>query len=329
MGAFQTAKDSLESLIQIMKGLLIFLLLLIGLGVGLYFGSPKFKLIIDDFVADKREELDGARQRPEDTADKGPAEQLPPREPAEDKAPAQPKETAQSEVDRLVEDLYPMPDIKPLLELVDNWTMVPERIFPREIVVKVPVEMVLKGAAGQGGSKTSAGSKVTAVSAAGTSLTVVPFEGASVQGVVVLEDTDLREQLEKQYDEFVERRTNEVIALREAEKERIGARKEKAVASGETWSMPTIGYTDGSDPKFDPVKASLRRGEAGDRVYDDAKRWRWAGPEWVKGTQYDAALVQFEVSTIFGTFKNEVKALMQNGEVVKWVWPDTNKEVDY
>ena len=48
-----------------MKGFFIFLILVVALGVGLYYGSPQFKSMVDGFIADKREELEGARQREE------------------------------------------------------------------------------------------------------------------------------------------------------------------------------------------------------------------------------------------------------------------------
>ena len=49
-----------------------------------------------------------------------------------------------SDLDMLLEQTYPLPDFKPLVELVDNWTNVPTRAFPPEITVNLPVEYELK-----------------------------------------------------------------------------------------------------------------------------------------------------------------------------------------
>jgi hypothetical protein len=310
----------------IMKGFIKFIFVLAILGAIGYFAWPYVKPYIGEFVSE--EIIEKPVEKP---VGEEPGRASQPKTKVSvvvrDKA-ALKVEAAKSEVDLLVEELYPMPDIKPLEELVGNWREIPERVFPREVVVKVPVELKLVSAPGAGGSKMDVGERLVALSGAGGVLAVAPTPDAAVRGEVAVDDTDLKEVLGQVYDDFVVNRTEKVLAQRDAERVRIEKEREKAEAAGQSW-VASSGYADGSGPEFAAMKASIGRGEAGDRSLAEAKGWRWIGPDWVKGTQYDAGLVRFEVSTIFGVFKNELKALHENGKVVRWVYPATNETLRY
>ncbi|MEM9280343.1 MAG: hypothetical protein AAGA96_00820 [Verrucomicrobiota bacterium] len=306
------------------------------MGAILYFAWPHLKPRIDElrpqvdeFIAEKlgngkEEEAESGETK--SATGEAAMDDLPSAAPQEEPAPF--PEPTLTEIDGIVEDLYPMPDIKPLLELVGNWEAIPERVFPRRVTINVPVKMALISAPGVGGSEMGAGELLVALSSAGGELEVAPTEEATVRGTVPVDGTDLREQLTTVYDDFVSKRTQEVLAQREAERKRIAEARREAEGSGRAW-IPSTGYTDGSAPEFSAMKLSISRGEAGDRDLQDATGWRWIGPDWVQGTQYESGLVRFETETIFGVFKNELKALHDDGRVVRWVYPATNETVQY
>jgi hypothetical protein len=310
-----------------MKGFIKFLFVVAILGAIGYFSWPYLKPYIGEFIT---EEIGG--EPTDETVEEKPLEVAPKPETAApvvvEERMVPKEEVPKSEIDRIVEDLYPMPEIKPLLELVGNWKQIPDRVFPREVVVNVPVELRLVSAPAAGGSKMGAGEVLVALAAREGMLDVAPTPDAAVRGAVAVDDTNLKDVLQTVYDEFVEKRRGEVLAQRDAERSRIETEREAATAAGETW-VASGGYTDGSGPEFAAMKASIGRGDAGTRTLSEAKGWRWVGPDWVKGTQYDAGLVRFEVSTIFGVFKNELKALHENGKVVRWVYPATNETLQY
>jgi hypothetical protein len=73
------------------------------------------------------------------------------------------------------------------------------------------------------------------------------------------------------------------------------------------------------------MKASIRRGEAGTFQIETADRWRWAGKETVDGSEYDIGLVMMVTESAFGTSEVELKALIQDGKLVKWLDAATGK----
>jgi hypothetical protein len=188
-------------------------------------------------------------------------------------------------------------------------------------------------------------------------LTVAPTAESSVRGKIAVDDTDLKETLTNLYDSFVERRTREMVAQREeelarieraqAERERlvkkwiemakpeserqarellVEERKEEAEGMAEA-SLPP-GYTDGSGAEFTVMKESIGRGEAGKVLLSEAVGWRWVGPDQVKGRWYDAGMVRLGTPTVFGVFESELKALHEDGRIVRWVYPATNEPVE-
>ncbi|MEM7145789.1 MAG: hypothetical protein AAF591_11690 [Verrucomicrobiota bacterium] len=319
-----------------MKGFINFLIFAGGMAAILYFAWPYLKPRweelrpqVEEFLAERFGEkgADGSEEAPGSAA--SPVREVvldAPDAPADMPPPA--PEPTTSEIDQMVEELYPAPDIKPLLALVGNWEAIPARVFPREVTIRVPVRLALVSAPGVGGSEMGAGEVLVAVSSSGRELEVAPTPDATVRGRVSVDETDFKERLEGVYDDFVEKRMKEVMAQREAERARIEESRREAKGSGQAW-VPGTGYTDGSGSEFSAMKLSISRGEAGDRSLEEAKGWRWIGPDWVKGKQYESGMVRFETETIFGVFRNELKALHENGRVVRWVYPATNEPLQY
>ena len=86
-----------------------------------------------------------------------------------------------------------------------------------------------------------------------------------------------------------------------------------------------IGYGSGNDPRFDPMKASIRSGGAGFFQIEAAESWRWSGKETVDATEYETGMVAMVMESAFGTAKRELKALMSNGKVIRWLDAATGK----
>ena len=77
---------------------------------------------------------------------KAPGKSAPSKSSATASKPEAPKATPKTELDLLLEEKYPMPDVIPLLEIVSNWTNVPKRAYPAEVFAKetVAFQLVVK-----------------------------------------------------------------------------------------------------------------------------------------------------------------------------------------
>ena len=216
--------------------------------------------------------------------------------------------------------MYPLPKIRPLLEIVGNWKAVPQRAYPPFVSIRVPVEYELKnGTTVVGHSKLPAGSSMIPVRLTGDTLTLTSSRNSTFSVKLPVTDTDFREKIEAKYNAFIKAQTDAVLAQRKAEKERrLGAIAHEA-------SMTE--YNDGNDPRFDAVKASIRRGEAGFFQIESAQKWRWAGKEKVDGEEYDVAFVVMVSESAFGVTERELKALIIGDSVESWIDVSTGEKM--
>ena len=86
----------------------------------------------------------------------------------------------------------------------------------------------------------------------------------------------------------------------------------------------------GADPRIAPVEQALRNGEIESVRFEEAKSFQWNGTEEIGGEfagTYETVTVLFDVTTIFGTFRVEYKALLKGGKVVIWIDPVTEDRV--
>lgn len=237
---------------------------------------------------------------------------LDPEKKPEPKKQKKPEPPGVSKLDLELEKMYPVPEIKPLLEIVGNWKAVPQKAYPAFVNIKVPVEFdIRRGATIIGKGKLPAGGAMIPVRLVGDSLTLTNSRNSGVLVKLPVGDTNFKEKIQAKYDAFVKKQSAEAVAKRKAEKERrlSAIAAEKAVSE----------YNDGKDPRFDIVKASIRRGEAGVYQIESAGEWRWAGKEKIDGDVYDVAFVRMVSESAFGVTKKELKALIQGGKVVSWI----------
>ncbi|MFV1994028.1 MAG: hypothetical protein ACC661_01230 [Verrucomicrobiales bacterium] len=300
-----------------MRGFIKFVFFLAVVGAGVYFGYPRVLELIEAQKAARESEI--AAHEEKNRPSPGGAEEKPGGAPVKKETPSAESGVAMSEVEKHVLDTYPMPEIAPLLELVGDWEAVPARIFPREVELLAAAEFDLKrGGQVIGKRAIEAGSRVMARALHDGRLTISPLGSDLMTTVLPVDKTDFKAILEGRYRAYVERREEEILALRVAERARFA----QGVQGGER-GAPATWTEDGTAPIFEPMRASLAAGELRDHDLKDAKRWRWLGKETVGGVDYEAGIVASEVESIFGVFVSESKALIRNGRVERWVDPAT------
>jgi hypothetical protein len=223
-----------------------------------------------------------------------------------------------AEIERRISALYPLAEVVPLVEIVDHWQEVPRNAYPKLVTLKVEVEFeVVKDGQVVATGKLPVGSSVIPLDLNDGKLTVSTSPSVPFKSVVLVEETDFRERIEERYDAFVAMRNQRILAQREAERARL--------VSSNAKEEELAGFNDGSDARFDPMKESLKRGEAGAFELENATEWRWLGKETVDGVEYDVGLAAFEVESAFGVTRTEIKALIKEGSVEEWVHPATGQ----
>jgi len=321
-----------------MKGFFVTLLVVCGLvAAGWFLYEPYLKPLVTRFTSVptmvERDRVIGADE-PSATSSKAPTTSASGTAPmatttdstATVASPAPPE----SELERLLKVRYPMPEILPLLTIVDQWRKVPPNAFPAEITARETIvfELVIDGQVA-GSSQVSPGTPLKPVRLEGEEIVVASLANPAMSTRLPVRLTDFRERIKARYDQFVAAKTAEVEAKRnraralvEEEPARIALLKGKSLASSPPDSQ--------DDPRFAPVKESLRQGEVASVTLGEAVSYRWNGPETVGGDyagSYDTVTVNFEVSTIFGRFPVEYKALLKGGRVFAWIDPVTEDRI--
>lgn len=236
-------------------------------------------------------------------------------EPAPAKATEpEPKATADKgiDVEKQILDQYPDPKITPLIEIVGNWQNIPPRAIPKMVAIRVPVEFEIK----EGGQvvatgKLPIGATMTVTKLDNNTLSLSTGTSVPVTAALSMDETDLKQRIQARYDAFISKKMEVLQVQRDAERKRIL----KAIANEEALSV----YNDGSDPRFAPLKASLRAGGAGATIeVEAAVKWKWTGKETIEGVEYDTAFVVIESETAFGLNEKEIKCALRDGKVEHW-----------
>ncbi len=239
---------------------------------------------------------------------------------------AKPQSEPKSEIDRIVEQRYPMPQIIPLAQITQNWTAVPQRAFPAEVTASVPVplDLIINGQKA-GETRFPPGTPLKPLQLSGDRLTVANPANPSMRAQIDVGQTNFRQSIEKRYNDFVARTQNDLREKRAKAKQALLAQPDRVA------SLRRTGPSDPSnDPRFGPVKASINRGEAHPASLDEAVSFSWNGSERIGGElrgTYDTVSVRFEVQTIFGKFPTEYKCLLNGGQVVGWIDPITEERI--
>ncbi len=321
-----------------MKQFVAILFVICGLGAAGYFAyEPYIKPILeksgsgitpaDDRILSEQEKSGQAKPAASSTVS-APAKPKASKTKAPTPAAPKPKPAApKSEIDLLVEKKYPMPQILPLTQIVQNWKVVPPNAYPAQVVSNenLAFELVVNGQA-IGSSNTAPGTEVKPVRLIGDQLTVASLANQTMSTQVHVDKTDFKQRIQKRYNDFVAFTQKRIGDKRAKAKAALEARPDRMASLQGGGEVGAIG-----DPRFAPVKASLAKGEVPTVKLEEAKSYRWNGSEKIGGEvfpgTYDTVTVDFEVETIFGKFPIDVKCLMQRGKVIGWIDPITEEEI--
>ncbi len=239
-------------------------------------------------------------------------------------AKAKPK----TELEQFLEKRYPMPEILALETIVDGWRNVPPNAYPKAVTSTetIAFDLVVNGQT-IGSSNLSPGTELKPVRLVGNQLTITSLANPAMNEVLPVEKTDFKQRITARYNEFVAYKKDEVEKKRSTARAALTKNPERlAVLLGK--APPKVDSS--GDPRIGPVKVSLRNGEASSVTLEEAKSFTYNGKETIGGEfagTYETVTVNFEVSTIFGKFPTEYKALLKGGKVHAWIDPITDDRI--
>ena len=146
-----------------------------------------------------------------------------------------------------IEEKYPIPDFKPIEELVGNWKKIPASAFPRQVTLKAKAKYVFAG--GAGSSTAPAGGKTFAISLSGDKLVITPNKQSNVRGTISINDTNYKEILGDEYEKYKQRKKREVYAQRE---------RARAIAATEVETNQTTSSTNTNESRANRVTSISR-----------------------------------------------------------------------
>ncbi len=258
--------------------------------------------------------------------EKGPAPVPPgqksaPAEAVATRTPAQPASAPQSPpppAPAASSDDFVAPAIASLEEATQNWTQIPERAFPRPVVIKQPVEIRMSAGSGQ----LAAGASVIALSAEAGTLTITPSEGSTARGTLPVTATDLPEQIQPAYEKW---RSHRIELARLAwEARRRGDVQTAALADQIDLEGKPVPNSSGG---YDLLLASMRAGQVNEIRPDNVLAWGRPHPGVVDGKPGWLIEVQFHTLTLFGPFDVVAQAQIRDGKVVRWLYPGSGEPV--
>ena len=248
-----------------------------------------------------------------------------------------------------IEEKYPIPDFKPIEELVGNWKKIPASAFPRQVTLKAKAKYVFAG--GAGSSTAPAGGKTFAISLSGDKLVITPNKQSNVRGTISINDTNYKEILGDEYEKYKQRKKREVYAQRE---------RARAIAATEVETNQPTSSTNTNESRANRVTSisriskeklsdyeneigkmpeaeddgrvpimvrSIRSGDVTEIKLNEISYWGPIRYEIVDNRAYWTATVNYKTTSLFGTFPTEAMALMRNGKVENWLYTGSLEEV--
>lgn len=91
---------------------------------------------------------------------------------------------------------------------------------------------------------------------------------------------------------------------------------------------PTPVASTGSTNVVEIMQASIKAGDIKEFTFDQVQEWT-AGdaPETIDGESFQTGLASYKAETVFGVKTIQAKALVQDGKVVRWLWPKSGMEI--
>ena len=75
------------------------------------------------------------------------------------------------------------------------------------------------------------------------------------------------------------------------------------------------------------MQESIRDGQIKEFKFEQVLGWKAGEKETVDGQTFQTGLVSYKAETIFGVKTIQAKALIQNGKVLRWIWPKSGMEI--
>ena len=248
-----------------------------------------------------------------------------------------------------IEEKYPIPDFKPIEELVGNWKKIPASAFPRQVTLKAKAKYIFAG--GAGSSTAPAGGKTFAISLSGDKLVITPNKQSNVRGTISIDDTNYKEILGDEYEKYKQRKKREIYAQRERARTIAATEVEttQTTSSANTNESQPNRVTSISriskeklsdyeneigkmpeaenDGRVPIMMRSIRSGDVSEIRLNEISYWGPIRYEIVDNRAYWTATVNYKTTSLFGTFPTEAMALMRNGKVENWLYTGSLEEV--
>ena len=248
-----------------------------------------------------------------------------------------------------IEEKYPIPDFKPIEELVGNWKKIPASAFPRQVTLKAKAKYIFAG--GAGSSTAPAGGKTFAISFSGDKLVITPNKQSNVRGTISIDDTNYKEILGDEYEKYKQRKKREIYAQRERARTIAATEVEttQTTSSANTNESQSNRVTSISriskeklsdyeneigkmpeaenDGRVPIMMRSIRSGDVSEIRLNEISYWGPIRYEIVDNRAYWTATVNYKTTSLFGTFPTEAMALMRNGKVENWLYTGSLEEV--
>lgn len=76
------------------------------------------------------------------------------------------------------------------------------------------------------------------------------------------------------------------------------------------------------------MRESLRNREIKKFEFEQVKDWQPGADETIEGQTFQTGTLTYEAETIFGAQTIQAKAFIQNGKVVRWIWPKSGVQIE-
>lgn len=234
-----------------------------------------------------------------------------------------------------VEDPAPAPvEIPVVTPSIDPATIPVDRL-PEKVLLKAEAEIV--DAASDLRMKVPAGNRMNLIRIEGSNVIISPGAGP-FEGSVPIEQTDLLEQLAAMPDTPPPADPSVVeVETPSEEPAVIPTEPEMPVAAAEPDPAPAAEEPAEPEPEpapaggGDPVaimKASIQAGDIKEFSFDQVLEWAAGeGSETIDGESYQTGVASYKAETVFGVKTIQAKALIQDGKVVRWLWPKSGMEI--
>lgn len=209
------------------------------------------------------------------------------------------------------------PSIASLEEATKNWTAIPDRAFPRNVILKQAVPIKMTAGTGQLGAGTSA----LALSASQGVLTIAPSAASTARGQTPLTATDFPDQIRSAYEAW---KTHRIQIARESWEAR---QKNPSPLASAALVDPAGKPVTNSSGKYDIILESMRSGQVSEIRPDNIRSWGTAHPGTVNGKPGWLIEIDFTATTMFGKFDTQAQAQILNGKLVRWIYTGSGEEV--